>query len=70
MVTLQNGNIVPKSKIDEYEALRLKYNLKVKTAIRLQNDIVDNLDDIKALKYRGMSKKFAKDLIEEIESNY
>ena len=47
MVTLQNGNIVPKSKIDEYEALRLKYNLKVKTAIRLQNDIVDNLDDIK-----------------------
>ena len=29
-----------------------------------------NLDDIKALKYRGMSKKFAKQLIEEIENNY
>ena len=29
-----------------------------------------NLDDIKALKYRGMSKKFAKQLIEDIENNY
>ena len=29
-----------------------------------------NLEDIKALKYRGMSKKFAKQLIEEIENNY
>ena len=29
-----------------------------------------NLEDIKALKYRGMSKKFAKQLIEDIENNY
>ena len=29
-----------------------------------------NLEDIKALKYKGMSKKFAKQLIEDIENNY
>ena len=29
-----------------------------------------NLEDIKALKYRGMYKKFAKQLIEDIENNY